>query len=193
MRYDTIVSTVVNSVKLNVKEVARAEDTHRTVGCCGSVLAEPLSERDADELAGAFAALSDPVRLRLLSIIASSDEVCSCDLEGPLQAQPAHGEPPHEGARRSRPDRRRKTRQVDVVARRTRARRGAARRALLAGPMAGITTRQPITASAVWNAADVGAPESWTYVLDAPGARRNRRTRNVDARTWRHACDRDEG
>jgi ArsR family transcriptional regulator len=57
----------------------------RTIGCCGSVLAEPLKERDARELAASFAALSDPVRLRLLSIIASSDEVCSCDLEAPLQ------------------------------------------------------------------------------------------------------------
>jgi ArsR family transcriptional regulator len=57
----------------------------KTIGCCGSVLAEPLPERDAIELASAFAALADPVRLRLLSIIASSDEVCSCDLEGPLQ------------------------------------------------------------------------------------------------------------
>lgn len=56
-----------------------------TVGCCGSVLAEPLSARDATELANAFAALADPVRLRLLSIIAAADEVCSCDLEGPLQ------------------------------------------------------------------------------------------------------------
>jgi ArsR family transcriptional regulator, arsenate/arsenite/antimonite-responsive transcriptional repressor len=57
----------------------------RTIGCCGSVLAEPLNERDAGELAASFAALSDPVRLRLLSIIASSDEVCSCDLEAPLK------------------------------------------------------------------------------------------------------------
>jgi ArsR family transcriptional regulator len=57
----------------------------KTVGCCGSLLAEPLKERDARELAASFAALSDPVRLRLLSIIASSDEVCSCDLEAPLQ------------------------------------------------------------------------------------------------------------
>lgn len=55
------------------------------VGCCGSVLAEPLRERDAVELAASFAALSDPVRLRLLSIIASSAEVCSCDLEAPLK------------------------------------------------------------------------------------------------------------
>jgi ArsR family transcriptional regulator len=49
------------------------------------VLAEPLRERDATELAAAFAARADPVRLRLLSIIASADEVCSCDLEAPLK------------------------------------------------------------------------------------------------------------
>jgi ArsR family transcriptional regulator, arsenate/arsenite/antimonite-responsive transcriptional repressor len=36
-----------------------------------------------------FAALSDPVRLRLLSIVASEGEVCSCNLEGPLgKSQP---------------------------------------------------------------------------------------------------------
>jgi len=57
----------------------------KTVGCCGSVLGQPLKERDAVELASAFAALADPVRLRLLSIIAASDEVCSCDLEAPLK------------------------------------------------------------------------------------------------------------
>jgi ArsR family transcriptional regulator len=45
----------------------------------------PLREKDAAELARAFAALSDPVRLRLLSLIAASDEVCSCNLEGPLK------------------------------------------------------------------------------------------------------------
>jgi ArsR family transcriptional regulator len=48
-----------------------------------------LSERDAGELAAAFAALSDPVRLRLLSIIAGATEMCSCDLEAPLnRSQP---------------------------------------------------------------------------------------------------------
>jgi len=57
----------------------------KTAGCCGSVFAEPLKERDAIALASAFAALADPVRLRLLSIIASTDEVCSCDLEAPLE------------------------------------------------------------------------------------------------------------
>jgi ArsR family transcriptional regulator len=33
--------------------------------------------------------MADPVRLRLLSLVAASGEVCSCDLEGPLgRSQP---------------------------------------------------------------------------------------------------------
>ncbi len=53
--------------------------------CCASVLREPLTDRDAVQLARSFAVLADPVRLRLLSLVAGSDEVCSCDLEGPLE------------------------------------------------------------------------------------------------------------
>lgn len=57
--------------------------------CCAPVLAAPLGEADAAELARGFAALADPVRLRLLSLIASADEMCSCDLEGPVgRSQP---------------------------------------------------------------------------------------------------------
>lgn len=57
--------------------------------CCPSVLAAPLSEVEADDLASAFAALADPVRLRLLSLVADAGEICSCDLLAPLgKAQP---------------------------------------------------------------------------------------------------------
>jgi ArsR family transcriptional regulator len=57
--------------------------------CVPSLLDAPLSDVDAHELARAFAALSDPVRLRCLSLIASADECCSCDLEAPLgRSQP---------------------------------------------------------------------------------------------------------
>jgi len=57
--------------------------------CCPSVGEPPLGEAEAAELAKVLAALADPVRLRLLSIVASRDEVCSCDLEGPLaKSQP---------------------------------------------------------------------------------------------------------
>src|SRR5690242_5848288 len=52
--------------------------------CCTPLLAAPLDEAEADELAAAFKALADPVRLRLLSLIASAGTACSCDLEEPV-------------------------------------------------------------------------------------------------------------
>jgi len=59
--------------------------------CCGSILVSPISERDAAEQAAAFAALGDPARLRLLSLIATAPagEVCVCDLVEPIgKSQP---------------------------------------------------------------------------------------------------------
>ena len=57
--------------------------------CCPSLLASPLSEDEADDLARVFAALADPARLRLLSLVAEAGHVCSCDLLEPLgKAQP---------------------------------------------------------------------------------------------------------
>ncbi|MFE4355551.1 ArsR/SmtB family transcription factor [Kitasatospora sp. NPDC056800] len=51
-------------------------------GCCPGLLSAPLDEGQAAELAPLFKALGDPVRLRLLSMIASGagGEVCVCDL-----------------------------------------------------------------------------------------------------------------
>ncbi|MEU9363305.1 metalloregulator ArsR/SmtB family transcription factor [Streptomyces avermitilis] len=50
--------------------------------CCPGLLTAPLDEDQAVELAKVFKALGDPVRLRLLSMIASGagGEVCVCDL-----------------------------------------------------------------------------------------------------------------
>ncbi|MER7639442.1 MULTISPECIES: metalloregulator ArsR/SmtB family transcription factor [unclassified Streptomyces] len=50
--------------------------------CCPGLLTAPLEEEQAAELAKVFKALGDPVRLRLLSMIASraGGEVCVCDL-----------------------------------------------------------------------------------------------------------------
>jgi ArsR family transcriptional regulator len=57
--------------------------------CCPSLLDDPLGEEKATELARILIALADPVRLRLLSFVASKEEVCSCDLEAPLgRSQP---------------------------------------------------------------------------------------------------------
>lgn len=50
--------------------------------CCTGLLAAPLDEDHAADLAHVFKALGDPVRLRLLSMIAArgGDEVCVCEL-----------------------------------------------------------------------------------------------------------------
>ena len=50
--------------------------------CCAPLAREPLSPSGADELAPLFKAVADPMRLRLLSLIACHDggESCVCDL-----------------------------------------------------------------------------------------------------------------
>jgi ArsR family transcriptional regulator len=52
--------------------------------CCSPIVREPLGAADAKSLAAMFKALGDPVRLRLLSLIASHEggEACVCDLTG---------------------------------------------------------------------------------------------------------------
>ena len=50
-----------------------------TSPCCAPLSTSPLSEEDAEMLAGWLKALADPVRLRLVSIIASAGEGCACD------------------------------------------------------------------------------------------------------------------
>lgn len=59
--------------------------------CSPSILASPLPEAEASELARNFAALADPARLRLFSLIAAQPEgeVCACALVEPLgRSQP---------------------------------------------------------------------------------------------------------
>lgn len=50
--------------------------------CCPTLIGKPLSENEATEMAVLLKALADPVRLRLVSIVAASPtgEVCACDL-----------------------------------------------------------------------------------------------------------------
>jgi ArsR family transcriptional regulator len=58
---------------------SRSDD--RTLLCCAPLVDHVLSDDEASALAGVMSALSDPVRLRIFSIVASEDEVCSCNLE----------------------------------------------------------------------------------------------------------------
>jgi ArsR family transcriptional regulator len=79
-------STLVNTWREGPVATERATPDP---ACCGSVLDAPLDEPHAADLARVFAALADPVRLRLLSLIAAAGEVCACELLEPLgKAQP---------------------------------------------------------------------------------------------------------
>jgi len=53
-----------------------------TVACCSPLSREPLSQNQADQIAPLLKALADPVRLRLMSLVASHEggEACVCDL-----------------------------------------------------------------------------------------------------------------
>lgn len=73
--------------------MAKSAATIGTAGdqCCPSLLTAPLDQSQALELAGGFSALADPVRLRMLSILAAAPdgEVCVCDFVDPLgKSQP---------------------------------------------------------------------------------------------------------
>ncbi|GLV51605.1 transcriptional regulator [Thermobispora bispora] len=61
-----------------------------TTACCTPLACKPLSESEAAELAPLFKALADPVRLRLLSLIACHEagETCVCDLTAAFDLTP---------------------------------------------------------------------------------------------------------
>lgn len=53
---------------------------------CAPLLREPISAEQADGLARTLKAIADPVRLRLVSMVAAREggEACVCELTGPL-------------------------------------------------------------------------------------------------------------
>jgi ArsR family transcriptional regulator len=54
--------------------------------CCAPLAEAPLERSDAERAAATMKALADPARLRLLSIVAASEdqEACVCDLIEPV-------------------------------------------------------------------------------------------------------------
>jgi ArsR family transcriptional regulator len=65
------------------KELPLLEPEADTASCCEPLTAQSISTANAVTLAPAFKALGDPIRLQLLSQIASNPEgeSCVCDLE----------------------------------------------------------------------------------------------------------------
>jgi ArsR family transcriptional regulator, arsenate/arsenite/antimonite-responsive transcriptional repressor len=53
-----------------------------TAACCSPLTSQPLSVEQAEQVAPLLKALADPVRLRLMSLVASHEggEACICDL-----------------------------------------------------------------------------------------------------------------
>ncbi len=62
-------------------------DPAGTAVCCPPLAEEPLSADQAHQIAPLLKALADPVRLRLMSLVAShpGGEACVCDLTGAFE------------------------------------------------------------------------------------------------------------
>ena len=76
---------------MNVNTTSTGAGRSAAASCCGSIGGDALTDAQATELATALKALADPVRVRLVSIVATapSGEVCACDLPDALdRSQP---------------------------------------------------------------------------------------------------------
>jgi ArsR family transcriptional regulator len=57
----------------------------RPIACCAPLAAPVLSAEEAGATAELFKALGDPARVRIVNLLAATDEpVCVCELVGPL-------------------------------------------------------------------------------------------------------------
>jgi ArsR family transcriptional regulator, arsenate/arsenite/antimonite-responsive transcriptional repressor len=70
-----------------LKQESRAADGSEPACCATPLVSEPLSAGEAEDLTVLFKAIADPVRLRLLSLMACHDggEACVCELTAPFE------------------------------------------------------------------------------------------------------------
>jgi ArsR family transcriptional regulator len=60
-------------------------ETLPPIVCCAPLAAPVLSDEQADGTAALFRALADPARVRIVNVLATSDEaICVCNLTEPL-------------------------------------------------------------------------------------------------------------
>ena len=66
--------------------ISATRPTLDLVACCTPLTGSVIDAATAQKLAGAFKALADPTRVRLLSLIAAHEggEACVCDLTDPV-------------------------------------------------------------------------------------------------------------
>ena len=68
-------------MKTLVAEPKSHREATATSGCCTPLVARDMSAGDAREAASLFRALADPNRVRILNLLANSeDPVCVCDI-----------------------------------------------------------------------------------------------------------------
>ncbi|MFN8081982.1 MAG: metalloregulator ArsR/SmtB family transcription factor [Kineosporiaceae bacterium] len=72
-------------MNVNLADVSSAPEVAAELPCCPPLAVRALGVADAASIAPMFKALGDPVRLRLMSMIASVDEACVCDLTGAFE------------------------------------------------------------------------------------------------------------
>ena len=57
--------------------------------CCSPLLRSRLDHDEAEQLAAVLKTLADPIRLRLVNLVADAGEICACDLPAVLdRSQP---------------------------------------------------------------------------------------------------------
>jgi ArsR family transcriptional regulator len=74
------------STREDAENAAAVADVSTVGACCAPLTRETITAADADVFARRLKALADPVRLRLVSIVAASEgqEACVCDLIEPV-------------------------------------------------------------------------------------------------------------
>jgi ArsR family transcriptional regulator, arsenate/arsenite/antimonite-responsive transcriptional repressor len=63
----------------------RQDAIQDVLACCAPLGREPMSADQAEHIAVLMKALADPIRIRLMSLIAAVDEARVCDLTGPFE------------------------------------------------------------------------------------------------------------
>src|SRR3954469_18415237 len=59
--------------------------TTEPIACCAPLGADTLSDEEADATAALFRAIADPARVRIVNLLATSDDpVCVCNLTEPV-------------------------------------------------------------------------------------------------------------
>jgi ArsR family transcriptional regulator, arsenate/arsenite/antimonite-responsive transcriptional repressor len=86
----SVLGSDVKEQEMSVRELPVLHQPEVTA-CCAPLSSEALAEADAVTLARRFAALADPVRLQLVSLLAIAEggAMCACDLVEPVgKSQP---------------------------------------------------------------------------------------------------------